>query len=245
MAKQAGQDGHGPFPFAYGYAMAINAALAARVAASQFVRKLVNDSFLDVARHRRSKKCTPSGDAALGWAIATLAPPPNITLFDLSYHNRFQHFRGAASQRELRLRTAVLHTATSWNEHFRWALCTSTPQPIVDLRLAPPEKMPIMGCRGAVTLQNRTPRLQCGVLGCRGSQPLVHADSPCARDAACSQYYNDTFTSWAFCIRVRGRPVDRQARIHNASACRVNESEVLQQCAAPSGFGEPFIEAKP
>ena len=175
------------------------------------------------------KKCEPGGDSGLGLAIVTLKPPENVTMLDLTYFNRFQHFRGQTSERELRLRTAVLHRSTSWKDHFQWALCLSTPP-----HTSPPhalaqrlENAPIMSCRGAVTHEHR---LICGNLRCQGNRSLVHAGSACARDQDCTRYYSGTFASWVFCISYSSHRVPRRARLADASICNKSQASVLHDC---------------
>ena len=185
----------------------------------------------------QSKNCAPGGDGGLGWAISTLYPPANVTVFDMTYANRFQHFRGGNSERELILRTAVLHQARRWKQHFQWALCLSTPphhSPPHSLALQT-ERAPVMGCRGAVTQKN-TRGLHCGELRCHGNRSLVHTGTACALDHECAQYYNSTFASWAFCINVQSRRVPRRARLSNASICNASQDEVLRMCGSGGGI---------
>jgi hypothetical protein len=182
----------GPIPFVYGFGMIISLNLAQHVVNSTAVRRFIEQSDAEPLREksRYASACDPTGDGTLGWVLTHLDPPPmGVTLVDVVYANRIQLWPSAASEEGLRQRTAVMHRATDWEQHFRAALCTSAEPVVHDGGLARPrnrfryDRAPVLRCRG-----RDAPTLRCGAMGCGGSADIVYPSSQCAQEPGCVEY---------------------------------------------------------
>ena len=205
----------GPFAFAMGWAFFLSRPLALRVAYSPVASRAAAAGRA-VRSPLRKGKCQPSGDSFVGRALVGAAP---ITIVDLSYANRLLPWRATSSTTEVRKRSAVMHGATAWHDHFQWATCLSTSH-------ATPDSAPKLRCRGAAR--------KCGEMECGGPRELMPADAPCASEPSCARRYGRLHNgSAAFCIAAGTRKLPR-APLRATAVCDAgfNESVALQTCAA-------------
>jgi hypothetical protein len=120
------EKGLGPFPFPMGYYAVFSAGLALSLAESAALDALVARLVVSSKRRRpepwlKPGKCYPGADVSLGYLMSAMAPTAPLVAIDTTYANRALPFAGASAARELTRRAAVLHNASSWSDHFRWA----------------------------------------------------------------------------------------------------------------------------
>ncbi len=229
LASNARYDG--PFPFLYGFAMVLSASLARRVADSEAVARMLHEISATPRPRIRANVdkpggCDPAGDAALSYAIAHLLPRAHqrpVVLVDVQYANRVQPYLGPPSLVELRTRTAIVHRAYTWEDHFRWSLCESAhPE-----RSAQPDRATVLRCRGEAGVAAEG----CGRMGCKGSSSIVYEGSPCAKSTACAAYFRRHFQNWSFCIASGSRRA-RRAVLPSDHICFWNATRAHHWCAA-------------
>lgn len=104
----------GPFPFAYGFLIALSRPLAGLVLDEPETRRVLQRA------RRSSHRCAPQSDAALGYLIARTEEVPII--YDVSSSGIVHFWRGLRTHQDVPDRLVVLHKATSWKLHFEWAL---------------------------------------------------------------------------------------------------------------------------
>ena len=221
----------GPFPFLYGFAMVLSASIARRVADSASVAHMLSEISASPRPKIRAHVdkpggCDPAGDAALSYAIAHLLPTGGhkpVVLVDVQYANRVQPYLGPPSLVELRSRTAIVHRAYTWEEHWRWSLCESAhPE-----RVSQPERATVLRCRGRAGVATEG----CGVMRCKGSPSLVYEQSTCARSTPCAAYYTQQFANWSFCIAAGSRRATRSV-LASSDICSTNATQIHHWCGA-------------
>lgn len=259
--------GLGPFFFPIGFMAAFSSSLARDMALVPTVRRtlrrlrdrwagatsLAGTTSPTSKRRGRPAKCSPATDASMGWAAAQVGR--RLTIVDITSAGRMDLWRSKMTAGLAHARLSVMHGASSWPFHFRWALCKSgrLGESFPNSTLGAKERAfykPQGKCRSCPEDADARPLLKCMEMQC-GSPTRCRGCSGGHR--ACFRHVNATFAGWRTCDAFLDdrAPYWRaawhseptfvaapRAELADRSICFADEAEVLKSCARGFEAGE-------
>ena len=254
--EQLNTTGLGPFFFPIGFMAAFSSSLARDMALVPTVRQTLRrlrerwaGATSPTANRRRRRlrsrpnKCNPATDATMGWAAAQVGR--RLTIVDITSAGRMDLWRSKNSAGLAHARLSVMHGASSWPFHWKWALCKSgrLGESFPNSTLGDKERAfltPSGKCRSCPENADERPLLRCKEMQC-GSPTRCRGCSE--KHRACFGHVNATFAGWQMCDAyttgdsLAPSPIHPtfvaapRAELADRSICFADEAEVLQSCA--------------